>query len=97
MTAMDLKTYLEGVDGRLTKGGVELRRLAAALSSSPQVVYLIALGHKGVSTDRAQKLIALTGGRVTLEGLLAVRSTHAAKSPASDRAPAHSAALPAVA
>lgn len=55
---MDFHAYLTKHDGKPRSDGPELLRLAAACKKNPYYFYLLALGHKRVSTDTAQTMHA---------------------------------------
>lgn len=61
---MDLKTYLTERDGRTSRDGSELNRLAIACRITPSFLYLVALGHKPASPELACNLEHATSGYV---------------------------------
>lgn len=75
---MNLRDYLTQHDGRLSKSGRELHRLARAAGCSASHTYLMALGHKYPSRALASRLAEASKGRMldasTLLGLATPRS-----------------------
>ncbi|MFC0677498.1 hypothetical protein ACFFGH_06495 [Lysobacter korlensis] len=61
---MDAKTYFTERDGRVSKDGDELQRVAAACGVTPGTLYLVALGHKTPSAELACLIEHSTGGYV---------------------------------
>lgn len=61
---MDAKTYFTERDGRVSRDGTELNRVAAACGVTPGTLYLVVLGHKTPSAELACNLEHATGGYV---------------------------------
>jgi DNA-binding transcriptional regulator YdaS (Cro superfamily) len=61
---MDLKTYLTEHDGKVSRTGTELARVASACGVSTEFLYQFALGHRQVSPELACNLEYATEGRV---------------------------------
>lgn len=61
---MDAKTYFTKQDGKLTREGVELRRVADFCDVSPYYLYMVVAGHKKPSPDLAANLEHATKGAV---------------------------------
>lgn len=58
---MQLTTYLQERDGRISRDGQELQRLAAAAGLSPYTFYMVAKGHKPLAPKRAPNVELATG------------------------------------
>ncbi|KRA74244.1 hypothetical protein ASD78_12175 [Lysobacter sp. Root667] len=61
---MDAKTYFTERDGKVTRDGAELVRVATECGVTPGFLYLVALGHKSASPRMACDLEHATGGFV---------------------------------
>lgn len=53
---MDLKTYLTKHDGRLTREGAELHRVADSCGVSPYYLFMVAAGHKVAGPELAANI-----------------------------------------
>lgn len=53
---MDLKSYLIKRDGKFTREGAELIRVAGVCDVSPYYLYMVAAGHKVASPELAANL-----------------------------------------
>ncbi|QWF19274.1 helix-turn-helix domain-containing protein [Lysobacter capsici] len=60
----DLKAHLTEVDGRTSRDGTELVRIATFCNVSPGFLYVVALGHKPASAELACRIEYATLGRV---------------------------------
>jgi hypothetical protein len=63
---MDLKTYLVERDGRTSRVGVECVRVAKRAGTTPNHLYMLALGYKRPSLDLATEIERATRGKVTV-------------------------------
>ncbi|SEO76817.1 hypothetical protein SAMN02800692_2021 [Luteibacter sp. UNC138MFCol5.1] len=61
---MDAKTYFVKQDGRLSREGKELRRVADFCEVSPYYLYMVVTGHKHPSPELAANLEHATHGQV---------------------------------
>lgn len=61
---MNLKDHLVATDGRTSRDGLELNRIATACSVTPGFLYLVALGHKPFSPELACNVEHATDGAV---------------------------------
>ncbi|GAA0907565.1 hypothetical protein GCM10009552_15670 [Rothia nasimurium] len=61
---MDAKTYFVKKDGRLSREGNELRRVADFCDVSPYYLYMVVTGHKTPSPELAANLEHATAGVV---------------------------------
>jgi DNA-binding transcriptional regulator YdaS (Cro superfamily) len=61
---VDLKTYLSSKDGRLSREGKEIKRIARLCDTQPFYVYQVALNHKQPSPEFAANLEYATAGEV---------------------------------
>lgn len=61
---MDAKSYFTNLDGKLTREGTELRRVAAFCDVSPYYLYMVVAGYKKPSPDLAANLEHATNGTV---------------------------------
>jgi DNA-binding transcriptional regulator YdaS (Cro superfamily) len=61
---MDLKSYLVKRDGKLTREGAELNRVAGCCGVSPYYLYMLAAGHKTASPELAANVEYATGKKV---------------------------------
>lgn len=64
LARMDLKTYLVAHDGRLSREGAELRRVAEFCDVSPYYLYMVAAGHKIAGPELAANVEYATGRTV---------------------------------
>jgi DNA-binding transcriptional regulator YdaS (Cro superfamily) len=61
---MDLKSYLIKRDGKLTREGGELNRVAKCCGVSPYYLYMLAAGHKTASPELAANVEYATRKKV---------------------------------
>lgn len=63
---MKLDQYLRERDGKLTRDGSELQRIAKIAGLSPYTLYMVALGHKDLAPKRAPNVERGTGFAVSV-------------------------------
>jgi len=61
---VNIKAYFLSKDGRFTREGAELVRVAGVCGVSPYYLYMIAAGHKGASPELAANIEYATDGQV---------------------------------
>lgn len=61
---MDLKSYFVKRDGKFTREGFELRRVADSCGVSPYYLYMVAAGHKVASAELAANIEYATRKKV---------------------------------
>lgn len=61
---MDLKSYCVKRDGKFTREGSELRRVADSCGVSPYYLYMVAAGHKVASAELAANIEYATRKKV---------------------------------
>lgn len=66
---MDLASYLIERDGKISRDGQELKRLAVAVAISPYYLYMLALGHKQPGPIVALRISEKTKQRVSLTSM----------------------------